>query len=109
MAYVDFVMKLHKSTTRDYLARVVSHDKAACAEVAIQYSQDYWDGERQYGYGGYRYDGRWRAVAEDMARHYQLQPGNNILDVGCGKGFLLYEFTQVVPGVEVSWSNLAHR
>ncbi|MBI3021751.1 MAG: class I SAM-dependent methyltransferase [Candidatus Omnitrophica bacterium] len=102
MAYVDFVMKLHKSTTRDYLARVVSHDKAACAEVAIQYGQDYWDGDRQYGYGGYRYDGRWRAIAEDMARHYRLQSGDKILDVGCGKGFLLYEFTQVIPGVEVA-------
>jgi ubiquinone/menaquinone biosynthesis C-methylase UbiE len=102
MAYVDFIMKLHKSTTRDYVQRVVSHDKAACAEVATQYGQDYWDGDRQYGYGGYRYDGRWRAVAEDMARHYQLQPGHRILDVGCGKGFLLYEFTQAVPGIEVA-------
>jgi cytidyltransferase-like protein len=31
-----------------------------------------------------------------------IKPGYRILDVGCGKGFLLYEFTQVVPGVEVA-------
>jgi len=102
MAYVDFIMKLHKSTKRDYVGRVVEFDKAQCAEVALKYGKDYWDGERQYGYGGYKYDGRWRKIAEDMAKHYNLKPGSKILDVGCGKAFLLYEFTQVVPGAQVA-------
>jgi len=102
MAYVDFIMKVHKSTKRDYVARVNEADKAECAEVATRFDKDYWDGDRKYGYGGYKYDGRWRAVAEAMARHYQIKPGANILDVGCGKGFLLYEFTQVVPGAKVT-------
>jgi ubiquinone/menaquinone biosynthesis C-methylase UbiE len=102
MAAVDFIMRLHSSTRRDYLQRVTAYDKAQCAEVAIQFGKEYWDGDRQFGYGGYRYDGRWRTVAEDMARYYGLQPGASILDVGCGKGFLLYEFTQVVPGARVA-------
>jgi ubiquinone/menaquinone biosynthesis C-methylase UbiE len=102
MAYVDFVNKVHRSTKRDYLKRVTEHDKAVCAELACKFDKDYWDGERHTGYGGYRYDGRWRSVAEDMARHYGLKPGMRVLDVGCGKGFLLYEFTQVVPGIEVA-------
>ncbi len=101
MTYIDFIMKLHKATQRDYLGRVNAYDKAECAEVAIRFDKEYWDGDRKYGYGGYHYDGRWRPVAEEMARHYKLQPGARILDVGCGKGFLLYEFMQVLPGAHV--------
>jgi protein-L-isoaspartate(D-aspartate) O-methyltransferase len=101
MAYIDFITQQHTSTKRDYVGRVMAHDKAACATVATQWGRDYWDGERQFGYGGYSYDGRWRVVAEAMVAHYDLKPGDRILDVGCGKAFLLYEFTQVVPGIEV--------
>ena len=107
MAYVDFINKVHRSTKRDYLKRVTEHDKAVCAELACKFDRDYWDGERHTGYGGYRYDGRWRPVAEEMARHYRLEPGMSILDVGCGKGFLLYEFTQVLPGCRVAGLDLS--
>ena len=102
MAYVDFIMKLHSGTKRDYVARVRDYDKAECATIAKQYGKDYWDGERQYGYGGYYYDGRWRPIAEAMVKHYGLKSGDKILDIGCGKGYLLYEFTQVLPDVEVA-------
>jgi len=101
LAYIDFISSLHKATKRDYIGRVISDDKAECAVVAKQYGYDYWDGDRKYGYGGYRYDGRWKSVAEKMASHYKLKPGQRILDVGCGMAHLLYEFSQVVPGIEV--------
>ena len=102
MSYIEFITTLHKSTSRDYLGRVTSHDKAECAEKAIQWGEDYWDGDRHFGYGGYRYDGRWRPVAEAMVKHYNLPDDAKILDVGCGKAFLLYEFTQVLPNAEVA-------
>lgn len=102
MSYVDFLTNVHTSTKRNYLERVVQHDKADCATIAKQYGQDYWDGDRQYGYGGYRYDGRWLPIAQKMVKHYDLKPGDKILDVGCGKAYLLYEFTQAIPGVEVA-------
>lgn len=101
MAYIDFVSELHKATNRDYIGRVTSADKAECAVVAKQYGYDYWDGDRKYGYGGYRYDGRWRRVAQKMADHYQLKTGQKVLDVGCGMAHLLYELTQIVPGLSV--------
>lgn len=102
MAYIDFVSEIHKSTKRDYIGRVTSDDKAECARVAKEYGYDYWDGNRKYGYGGYRYDGRWRKVAQKLVDHYQLKPGQRVLDVGCGMAHLLYELTQVVPGLLVS-------
>jgi SAM-dependent methyltransferase len=98
----DFISLVHKSTKRDYLARVNEYPKAEAAKKAKQWGFDYWDGDRKTGYGGMRYDGRWRKVAEAIAHHYGLRAGQKVLDVGCGKGFLLYDFTQIVPGIEVT-------
>jgi ubiquinone/menaquinone biosynthesis C-methylase UbiE len=101
MTNLDFISKIHKATTRDYLARVNQRDKAEVADLAVKFDYDYWDGGRDTGYGGYKYDGRWRVMADDLVAHYGIKPGMKVLDVGCGKGFILYDFTQAVPGVEV--------
>ena len=101
MAYFDFLSDLHTATKRDYQARVNEFDKAEASEIACKFGKDYWDGDRKYGYGGYKYDGRWRKVADRFRDHYGIKPGDKILDVGCGKAFLLYDLTQSVPGVEV--------
>lgn len=101
MAYIDFIQKIHKSTQRDYLGRVNEASKAECAKIAKKFDFDFFDGERKYGYGGYKYDGRWRAVAESLVEHYQLKAGQSVLDIGCGKAHLLYEIAKLVPGIRV--------
>ena len=102
MATREFVSLIHKATKRDYLARVTERDKAEIAKLAIEFGYDYWDGSRQTGYGGYRYDGRWRKVADAMAATYGLKPGMRVLDVGAGKGFLMHDLMEAVPGLEVA-------
>src|SRR3990167_838304 len=102
MAYIDFISLIHKKTNRNYIQRVTEFPKAEAATLAKNFGKDYWDGDRKVGYGGYQYDGRWRIVAEHMVSHYGIKPGDSILDIGCGKGFLLYDFMQIVPGVKVT-------
>lgn len=102
MSYREFVGLIHKSTPRDYVARVTQRDKAEVADLALKWDYDYWDGSRETGYGGYKYDGRWRKVADAMVQTYGLKPGMRVLDVGSGKGFILHDFTEACPGIEVA-------
>lgn len=102
MARIDFFEGLSNQTTRDYVARVRKGDKAECANVALQYGKDYWDGDRKYGYGGYTYQGRHKEVARRLVDYYHLDNKSFVLDVGCGKGFLLYDLLQVEPDLRIS-------
>ena len=104
MAYIDFLSSIHKSTQRDYLARVndSEYPKAKAAELAKKWQFDYWDGDRRICYGGYNYmPGRWAPVAQAMIDHYGIDAGDKILDIGCGKAFLLYEISLIIPTVEI--------
>ena len=103
---VSIITPLHKRAKRNYIERMVN-DKVRCSEIARQFEFDYWDGDRGYGFGGYKYDGRWSVVAQALIDRYKLPSNAKILDVGCGKGFLLYEFKKLLPqstvvGIDIS-------
>lgn len=98
---LNIITPLHRATKRKYIERM-KDDKVHCMLKAKEYEFDYWDGDRRYGYGGYRYiDDRWRKVAQKFIDLYRLPPDARILDVGCGKAFLLYEFKRLLPGSEI--------
>jgi cyclopropane fatty-acyl-phospholipid synthase-like methyltransferase len=99
MAEIDLLQSLPK-VKRNIEKRLEAKDPAVIS-IAKQYGEMYWDGPRKYGYGGYSYDGRWRSVAKDMVDHFQLSPGMRVLDVGCGKGFLVKDLMLECPGLEV--------
>ncbi len=99
---VNITTALHESSNREYLPRMVD-DKANCMIIAKQYEKDYWDGDRRYGYGGYSYmPGRWKPVAEALIQNYSLTNESSVLDVGCGKGYLLFEIKLLLPGLRVA-------
>lgn len=99
---LNIVTPLHQMTARKYIDRMVD-DKAHCMLKAKEYEFDYWDGDRRYGYGGYKYiEGRWKPVAEALIETYNLTNDSKILDVGCGKGYLLYEIKLLLPGIELT-------
>jgi SAM-dependent methyltransferase len=68
--------------------------------IALQFGKEYFDGAREQGYGGYRYDGRWLPIAQDIIRHFGLKAADRVLDVGCGKGFLVKDLMKTCPGLE---------
>jgi SAM-dependent methyltransferase len=98
----NIITPLHKKTERDYLHRMLD-DKVHCMRVAKQYGADYWDGDRRYGYGGYRYiEDRWKPVAGKLIETYNLTDNAKVLDVGCGKAYLLYEIKKLLPRIEIA-------
>ena len=71
-------------------------------KLSWKLDQEYFDGTRAQGLGGYYYDGRWKSVARRLAEHYDIGRESSVLDIGCAKGFLLHDFMEEYPGITVA-------
>jgi ubiquinone/menaquinone biosynthesis C-methylase UbiE len=88
----------------------VSRTKPSEIDKAIssKFGHDYFDGSRQYGYGGYHYNEKyWTKTAQFIVEHYNLTPDSFILDIGCAKGFLIKDLLKTgkvknVFGIDIS-------
>lgn len=98
---LNFVSFKHKKVKRNYLERM-NNNKVECMKKSKKYSQDYWDGDRKYGYGGYKYiEGYQTFLAKKIIKEYNLSKDSKILDLGCGKGFLVYELQKLLKSKKV--------
>jgi len=95
---INLLERLPKSK-RNVAARGAAKTPEIIAK-SREYGFEYFDGPREYGYGGFRYDGRWIPIAEDIVRHFGLKAGDRVLDVGCAKGFVVKDLMKVCPGLE---------
>lgn len=74
----------------------------AVRKIARQFGQEFFDGDRLYGYGGFSYMPRfWQPVVPDFQEHFNLNSNSSFLDVGCAKGFLLYDLQSLISGIDV--------
>jgi len=105
---LKFIQSLHRSSKRDYLARM-KNKKVNCMTIAQKFGRDYWDGNRKFGYGGYKYiKGRWKLVAKNLIKKYRLSNDSRILDIGCGKGYLLLDIKKILPDIKVFGIDISH-
>ena len=71
--------------------------------IGRKFGKEFFDGDRKYGYGGFAYNSKyWEPVIQDFKKYYNLNSSNSILDVGCAKGFMLYDFSKAIPGISLS-------
>lgn len=96
----------HPKTVRDYDKRAQEKTPEVIS-IAKRFDKEFFDSDRKCGYGGYKYDGRWKSVAARMKDYYSLPDNAAILDIGCAKGFMLHDFKELMPnctvaGVDVS-------
>lgn len=99
------LLDLYPKAKRNLEARAQVKDEDRL--LARKFGFEYFDGTRDQGYGGYRYDGRWKVVVERFKKHYNLKDDCSVLDIGAAKGFMLHDFKALMPdahfsGLEIS-------
>jgi len=71
-------------------------------EIARKFGEEFFDGSRSHGYGGFNYHKRfWQNVIPDFQQYWRLSKDDLVLDIGCAKGFMLYDMQRLIPGIEV--------
>jgi SAM-dependent methyltransferase len=95
------LLKNYPKTKRDLQQRADSKTEAD-RTIARQFGKDFFDGDRNHGYGGFRYMSRfWQPVIPTFQEHFGLNENSRILDVGCAKGFMLFDMRELIPNIFV--------
>lgn len=96
------LLKNYPKSKRNLTARLEEKSEAV-REVARRFDKEFFDGDRQFGYGGFSYMSRfWQPVVPDIKSHFNLTENSSVLDVGCAKGFMLYDLQEYIPGIKTS-------
>ena len=97
---IDLLVNYPKAK-RNLEERAASKTEADRA-IARKFGQEFFDGNRNHGYGGFNYFSKfWQPVVPTFQNHWNLDQKSSILDVGCAKGFMMHDFSQLIPGIRV--------
>ena len=100
-------MQKYNEIKKEYFKEInseqrMNNSKVDCMIEAKKYGKNYWDGNRKFGYGGYKYiPGRWDKIAKKIIKKFKLNNNSKILDVGCGNGYLLFEIKKLLPKARI--------
>lgn len=94
-----------KRNTKERANQKTENDR----EIARQFGKEFFDGERRHGYGGFYYNPRfWEPAIPDFIKHFCLTEKSSVLDVGCGKGFMLHDLVEALPGIKVAGIDISN-
>ena len=95
------LLKNYPKAKRNLLERAVNKSEID-RSIARRFDKDFFDGDRRYGYGGFHYHPKfWQLVIPTLKEYWKLNQNNSVLDIGCGKGFMLFDLMQHIPGIKV--------
>jgi SAM-dependent methyltransferase len=98
---IDILINYPK-VKRDLNARLESKSEES-RKVGRKFGFDYFDGDRNHGYGGFSYNPKfWQPVIPTIVENYKISNSSNVLDVGCAKGFFLYDLKLAFPGIDIT-------
>ena len=102
------LMKNYPRTKRDIKQRGAEKTNKD-RELARKFEKDFFDGDRRNGYGGFEYNSRfWQPVVPDFKEFYNLTKESKILDIGCAKGFMIHDFSELIPGIQVQGIDISN-
>lgn len=95
------LLKNYPKANRDLSERLANKTERV-RQIARKFGKDFFDGDRDYGYGGFNYSPRfWEPVVPTFKEHFQISKENSVLDVGCAKGFMMFDFSRLIPGLTI--------
>ena len=97
---IDLLKNYPKSKRN--LDKRLSEKSPEIVKIAREFGKEFFDGDRKFGYGGLTYHPKyWVNVVKDFVEYYKIKPDAKILDVGCAKGYMVYDFKRQYPGLEM--------
>ena len=103
MAHFDYgYFQSNKKKVVSKKNKIISSNRTVINRViANRFDHEFYDGDRINGYGGFKYDGRWKVFLKKIIKKYNLNKKSKVLDLGAKKGFFMYDLEKLIPGIKV--------